>query len=179
MPATSQEPSGSFASRSEFQTGGSGRRKRVSARHQVKRSGLVFDRVRSGEIRFGGRRKFSSSVRIQRSAVSPALVAGWDLVLTCSPTPSFHAGALSPGVLIPRILNRSYQAAALPAWQRITQRRAARCAAKSGVVTNSASLAVPALRSSEERCTVSGTRTVAMVIALPNGRVNRIPRAAR
>jgi hypothetical protein len=37
MPATSQEPSGRFASRSEFQTGGSGRRKRVSARHQVKR----------------------------------------------------------------------------------------------------------------------------------------------
>jgi len=37
MPATSHEPSGRFASRSGFYTGGSGRRKRVSARHQVKR----------------------------------------------------------------------------------------------------------------------------------------------
>ena len=42
MPATSQEPSGRFASRSEFQTGGSGRRKRVSARHQVKRLDRTF-----------------------------------------------------------------------------------------------------------------------------------------
>jgi hypothetical protein len=45
MPATSQEPSGRFASRSEFQTGGSGRRKRVSARHQVKRLDRTFDRA--------------------------------------------------------------------------------------------------------------------------------------
>jgi hypothetical protein len=45
MPATSQEPSGRFASRSEFQTGGSGRRKRVSARHQVKRLHRTFDRA--------------------------------------------------------------------------------------------------------------------------------------
>ena len=37
MPATSQEPSGRIALRSGFQAGGSGRRKRVSARHQVKR----------------------------------------------------------------------------------------------------------------------------------------------
>ena len=52
---------------------------------------VVFNRVRSDENRFGGRKKFSSSVRIQRSAISPALLAGWDLVLTCSPTPSFPA----------------------------------------------------------------------------------------
>src|SRR5882757_5123044 len=49
MPATSQEPSGRFASRSEFKAGGSGRRKRVSARHQVKRLNRHFGRARPNE----------------------------------------------------------------------------------------------------------------------------------
>jgi hypothetical protein len=71
MPATSQEPSGRFASQSEFQAGGSGRRKRVSARHQAKRLDRIFDRACSSENRLGRRKKFSSSVRIQRSAISP------------------------------------------------------------------------------------------------------------
>jgi hypothetical protein len=45
MPAASREPTAAICFSKQIQTGGSGRRKRVSARHQVKRPGRSFDRV--------------------------------------------------------------------------------------------------------------------------------------
>jgi hypothetical protein len=44
----------------DFNPDSSGRRKRVSARHQVKRLDRIFERVRSFESRSGRRNKFSS-----------------------------------------------------------------------------------------------------------------------
>jgi hypothetical protein len=80
MPATSQEPQDGLLLEANFKAGGSGRRKRVSARHQVKRLNRHFGRVRSDEtVR---QKKLNiligvlHSVRIQRSAVSPAAFAG-------------------------------------------------------------------------------------------------------
>jgi hypothetical protein len=49
MPATSQEPQDGLLLEANFKAGGSGRRKRVSARHQVKRLNRHFGRVRSDE----------------------------------------------------------------------------------------------------------------------------------
>jgi len=49
MPATSQEPQDGLLLEADFKVGGSGRRKRVSARHQVKRLNRHFGRVRSNE----------------------------------------------------------------------------------------------------------------------------------
>ena len=69
------------------------RRKRVSARHQAKRLDRFLERVRPFENRSGRRNKFSSFgavLLLKGSAISQAAFGPtWNLVLTCSPTPSF------------------------------------------------------------------------------------------
>ena len=60
MPARHKSLQDDLLLKSKFQTGGSGRRKRVSARHQVKRLDRPFGRVRSFENRSGRRNEFSS-----------------------------------------------------------------------------------------------------------------------
>jgi hypothetical protein len=85
----------------------------VSARHQVKRLDRISARVRSFENRSGRRNEFSS-FGADPSKVrnfTSALVRQWDLVLTCSPTPSFPRGrvrpkagvALAPALYFPQI----------------------------------------------------------------------------
>jgi hypothetical protein len=128
MPATSQEPSGS------------GRRKRVSARHQVKRLDRIFDRACSfrkpvrqkKEVFFIGAdpkvRNFTGALRQLRfgpDVFADALVP--------------QAGAMSPAVLIPE--NPKKPVSSPPGFM---------------------------------------PRTIAaMVIALPNRKVNRIPQTPR
>ena len=68
---------------SGFQPGGSGRRKRVSARHQVKRLDRPFERARSCENRSGRRNQLSSFGADLWSAISsgskPSMKSGPDV----------------------------------------------------------------------------------------------------
>jgi hypothetical protein len=120
----------------------------VSARHQAKRPDRTFRW--SSLWRKPARQKkevfFIGADPKVRSFTGG--FAGWDLVLTCSPTPSFPAGASSRGDLINEIPenDRSEPSAA---WSR------------------------------GGRLRVAGTAFVGVVIALPNGRVNRIPQITR
>jgi hypothetical protein len=102
MPATSQRPSGRSASRCGFQSEGSDRRKRVSARHQVKRPDRGFEElaprksfrqkkqvilVRCGSHGPRFHRSPSSSVKSVPDVFADALVPG---------TPSFPERPRSP-----------------------------------------------------------------------------------
>jgi len=91
MPARHTSPQNELLLIERISTGGSGRRKRVSARHQVKRLDRTFRRVRSFENRSGRRNRFSSfgADPMIRNFTGGRKAPTWNLVLTCSPTPSF------------------------------------------------------------------------------------------
>jgi hypothetical protein len=76
-------------------TGCSDRRKRVSARHQVKRLDRIF---KSRKPIRQKKQVFFVRCGSTGSAISPGPKPGRDLVLTCSPTPSFHMPGDVPGV---------------------------------------------------------------------------------
>jgi hypothetical protein len=141
MPATSQEPPGRFASQSEFQTGGSGRRKEgvgeTSGQTAVPLFSIEFALAKAGrqkkEVFFIG-----ADPKVRNFIGAPCPLRFGPDVFADALVP--QAGALSsPAVLIPKNLKTP--------------------------VSNPPGL-IPGC-------------VVAMVIALPNLRVNRIPRTPR
>jgi len=75
----------------------------VSARHQVN----GWTEFSTFEGRSGRRNGLSSfGAGRSRSAASPraSRPKGWDLVLTCSPTPSFHPPGIAPAFLLSDIV---------------------------------------------------------------------------
>lgn len=146
---------------SGLQPGGSGRRKRVSARHQVKRLDRPFERARSCENRSGRRSQFSSFGADFWSAISsgskPFMKSG----------PDVFADALVPlPWLSPaRQLSRISQSKLSPSTAEVPE----------------ASAVTPGRqRSGPVAVTATGceVRLPRMVIVSRNGRVNRIPEPA-
>jgi hypothetical protein len=140
MPATSQEPSGRFASQSDFRTGGSGRRR--GCRRDIRSNGCtaLFDRARS----------FRKAVRQKKQV----FFIGADPKVrnfTGAPCRSKFGPDVFADALVPR----------------------RGIAARRFDFPKIAKLSIPRPRGFMPR------DVAAMVIALPNGRVNRIPRTAR
>jgi hypothetical protein len=105
LPATfCRHVIGAIRVRSRFNPNGSEDEKRVSARHQVKRPGSNFKR----------RSRFQKPVRQKKQAFfvrcgshevrnfTGRNSGRWDLVLTCSPTPSFSRSSLLPAFPFPK-----------------------------------------------------------------------------
>jgi hypothetical protein len=109
MPARHTSPQNRFASQKQIPTGGSGRRKRVSARHQVKRLDGISQRVRS--FRKPVRQKkqvFFVRCGSLRSAISPAkaqVKSGPDVfadaLVLSEPQPMRRSAPVSP---LPRLV---------------------------------------------------------------------------
>lgn len=85
MPARHTSPQIELLLKERISTGGSGRRKRVSARHQVKRLDRCFKRVRSFENRSGRRNRVffvrcgSHDPQFYRRSQSPRVKSGPDV----------------------------------------------------------------------------------------------------
>jgi hypothetical protein len=96
-PATSQEPSGRFASRKRI----SNRRLWSTKEGVGETSGQTAGPVFSIELALAKTGSAEERSFLHRCGYKgPQFhrrLAGWDLVLTCSPTPSFRARALPPG----------------------------------------------------------------------------------
>ena len=75
MPARHESLQEDLLLEADFKTDSSGRRKRVSARHQVKRLDRTFEEFALYENRSGRRNKFSSFGADLRSAISPAVLS--------------------------------------------------------------------------------------------------------
>jgi hypothetical protein len=75
MPARHKSLQDDLLFEADFKSDSSGRRKRVSARHQVKRPDRTFEGFVLFENRSGRRNKFSSFGADLRSAISPAVFA--------------------------------------------------------------------------------------------------------
>jgi hypothetical protein len=99
MPARHTSHQDSLLLEANSKPGGSGRRKRVSARHQVKRPDRSFRRSslfpKYGPAEEPGIALLAFFIRcgsVVRNFTG-ALAPRWDLTLTCSPTPSFPVPA--------------------------------------------------------------------------------------
>ena len=152
MPATSQEPSGRIALRSGFQAGGSGRRKRVSARHQVKRLDRNFKELACS---------FEKPVR-QKKQVFFVRCGSHGPQFHQAPRPSVKSG---PDVFADALVRKASAGAAWQSDSRIIHIRFAIHA-----------ICHPRLLRRRHCCAAAAPGTpVPMVIIWRNRRVNRIP----
>jgi len=77
----------------------------VSARHQVKRLDRTSRSARAsaGTVRQKKQAFFVRCGSLEIRNVTGDLLTWWDLVLTCSPTPSFQPEQVTPGFSFPDI----------------------------------------------------------------------------
>ena len=197
MPARHKSLQDDLLLEADFKSDSSGRRKRVSARHQVKRLDRTFEELALLENRSGRRNRFSSfGADLQWSAISPAVSkpnvkSGPDVFADAlvpragaacapgaliSPNPDIH---ISPGprVGVARKRHRVPDACGTP----VPLRRAGTTLARPGDRTGATTPLPWRVEACTRwaRCPKSGHAIAPMVIVSRNGRVNRIPRTRR